>query len=122
MTNLTIFSFHDAQARRNCKIRTTVDKDGGVWFVLGDLLAAMNSSARLGRAKESALRTLGPDDVCSITIAKNGSKEVTVVSMFGAITLAARSRTDSKHRLYKRLYEDYMRSPNWFAAGAMEVA
>lgn len=119
MTDLTIFSFRNTQTGRICKIRTTVDQDGSVWFVLSDLLAAMNSSTRPSRAKESTLRALGSDDVCSIPIAKNGPKEATVVSMVGAITIAARSRTDSKHRLYKWLYEDYVRGPNWFAAGAM---
>jgi prophage antirepressor-like protein len=56
---LTTFSFYDDQAEKNHQVRTIIDENGELYFVLRDTLAVMGSTTRPAIAKESLEQGLG---------------------------------------------------------------
>jgi prophage antirepressor-like protein len=99
MNELSIFSFNTQEIR-------IADQNGDPWFVLRDLLEAMESKTRPSDAKTNAVESLGDGVVSDYHIVDSlgRTQQVTIVNESAATYLLARSNTEKGRELNRFIH------------------
>lgn len=105
-TNLTIFAFESKN------VRTIVDEHGAPWFVLRDVLAAMESSTKLADAKTAIAEVFGDGEVKLLPIldSMGRNQNVTIINEIALTYLIANGRTEAGKRLNRFLHAEVIPS------------
>ena len=104
MSNIVEFAFENKEVR-------ITDKNGENWFVLRDVLAAMNSKTRRQEAVESIEDSLGKGAVNTTPLQTAGGIQDTLIISEPAVTyLLARSNTEEGKRLNKWIHTEVLPS------------
>lgn len=105
MNDIIPFSFEQTE------IRAVTDEQGDPWFVLRDLLDAMQSKTTTTAAVESINQGLGKGFVNDIPLQTDGGEQqVIIVSEAGATYLLSRSNTETGRRLNRFVHVDILPS------------
>jgi prophage antirepressor-like protein len=104
MTNIVPFQFESTQ------VRAISDAQGDHWFVLRELLDAMQSTTTTTAAVESINQGLGDGYVNDIPILDNLGREqqAIIVAESGATYLLSRSNTETGRRLNRFIHADVL--------------
>jgi len=93
MSNIVEFAFENKEVR-------ITDRNGKNWFVLRDVLSAMNSKTKRQEAVESIEDSLGKGEVDTLPLQTAGGIQDTLIISEPAVTyLLARSNTEEGKRL-----------------------
>lgn len=104
MSNLVPFSFGTASIR-------VIDNNGTPWFVLRDLLDAMESKTSVSNALESVKAGLGEGFSAGIPLQTNGGmQESTIVAEAAATYLLSRSNTEKGKELNRFIHVEVLPS------------
>lgn len=89
MSNLIPFEFETTQ------VRTIADEHGEPWFVLRDILDAIQSKTTTTAASESINQGLGKGFASDIPLeTQGGTQQVTIIAEAAATYLLSRSNTE----------------------------
>lgn len=103
--NLTIFAFESKN------VRTIVDGHGAPWFVLRDVLVAMESSTRPAEAKAAIAEVFGEGVVNSYPLqTAGGVQSVTLINESALTYLLAQGRTEAGRRLNRFIHAEVLPS------------
>lgn len=103
MSNLVPFSFESHE------IRTITDDQGAPWFVLRDVLEAMDSKTSTTNAIDSIKTGLGDGYSQGIPLETSGGKQQTVIIAESAVTyLLSRSDTEQGRRLNRFIHVEVL--------------
>lgn len=104
MSNLTVFNFESSEVR-------VIDIDGQPWFVLSDVLTALNSTTTVTAAKNAVMEGLGEEFVTSQPLlTEGGTQEVTVISEGGITYIVSRSKTDLGKQMNRWIHTEVLPS------------
>lgn len=105
MAGIVPFAFRSDETTA-LEIRTICNDLGDPWFVLRDLLCAMNSTTKAADAKESIEQGLGNGLVADLPIvdSMNRQQVVTIVAEAAATYLVSRSNTEMGKKLNRFLH------------------
>ncbi len=104
MSNLAVFQFNTNQVR-------VIEIDGDPWFVVSDLLSAMETKTRVSDAKSRLEEDLGEGVVINYPLETNGGVQSVVLTNESGITfLLTRSRTPLGKKLNKWIHVDILPS------------
>lgn len=104
-TNVVPFDFEGNDVR-------IIDQEGGVWFILKDVLSAMGSSTRPAIAKTSIEQGLGDGvyDEYPIKDSLGRSQNITIISESAVTFLVSRSNTETGKRLNRWIHGEVLPS------------
>ena len=103
MNDLTTFNFEHNEIR-------TIHKDGEPWFVLADLLRAMDSRSNPSNIKLSIIKCLGQEVVSEEPQkdAAGHTQNTTIINESATTYLIAQSRTETGKRLNRFIHIDVL--------------
>lgn len=103
MSNLIPFEFETTQ------VRTIADEQGEPWFVLRDLLDAIQSKTTTTAASESINQGLGKGFANDIPLeTQGGTQQVTIIAEAAATYLLSRSNTEKGRRLNRFVHVEVL--------------
>lgn len=103
MSNLIPFEFETTQ------VRTITDEHDDPWFVLRDILDAMQSKTKTTDAVESIEQGLGKGFVNDVPLeTKGGKQSLTIIAEAAATYLLSRSNTEKGRRLNRFVHVDIL--------------
>jgi prophage antirepressor-like protein len=105
MSNIVEFAFENKEVR-------ITDRNGKNWFVLRDVLSAMNSKTKRQEAVESVEDSLGKGEVDTLPISDSLGRmqEALIISEPAVTYLLARSNTEEGKRLNKWIHTEVLPS------------
>lgn len=106
MSNLSVFQFESKDVRT-----LTDDRDGSVWFVLKDVLAAMGTSTPPNVAKSSVEAVFGGGYNKVIPLQTAGGKQnITIINEPATTFLISRSNTETGKKMNRWIHGEVLPS------------